>query len=517
MIEQFYPTPPDTAARLMAMLDLPLQLPILEPSAGTGNLIEALRHTDRRWTRYDDCDFHCIEINLERAASLRGKGLTVIWSDFLTFNPIIPYGSIIMNPPFHDGAKHLLKALSVLADGGQVAAILNAETIRNPFSNERKILLQQLEDADYQCEFMQDAFDGTDVEIALIHAKKKASTVRCETFENFKRLIVDEHKPETSTALIHGEEDNIKRDILYYQATVKTALKLFDELNAFNRMCKKLDDVTEIFEMKNSFQSARDIAKRINGAFWTRLLYSEELARLMTGDVQRNYSSKIRQMREYEFCLENILQLKMDLVKNLTDNLDEAIMKVWYNFTARFHWRDEQSKNVHYYSGWKTNDAFAVNKKVIIPLYAFSEWRQELELYRVRSQLEDIEKVFNYLDNGRTVDSGMANKLEVAQAQGVSRGIDTKFFEVDLYKKGTCHLKFKDMGLLKKFNIYCGKKSNMLPDDYGREPYHDLDDEHKAVVDSFEGKDSYQETFARKDFYLQSSNQLLLTAGEVKT
>ncbi|MBR6901368.1 MAG: DUF4942 domain-containing protein, partial [Synergistaceae bacterium] len=40
-----------------------------------------------------------------------------------------------------------------------------------------------------------------------------------------------------------------------------------------------------------------------------------------------------------------------------------------------------------------------------------------------------------------------------------------------LYKKGTCHLKFKDMDLLKKFNIYCGKKSNMLPDDYGYAPY----------------------------------------------
>lgn len=171
--EQFYPTPPDTAARLMDMLDKPLQLPILEPSAGTGNLIEALKNTGGRWSRYEDRDFHCIEINPDRAASLRGNGLTVIWKDFLTFNPIIPYGAIIMNPPFHDGAKHLLKALSVLADGGQVAAILNAETIRNPFSNERKILLQQLEDADYQCEFMQDAFDGTDVEVALIHAKKK--------------------------------------------------------------------------------------------------------------------------------------------------------------------------------------------------------------------------------------------------------------------------------------------------------------------------------------------------------
>lgn len=71
-------------------------------------------------------------------------------------------------------------------------------------------------------------------------------------------------------------------------------------------------------------------------------------------------------------------------------------------------------------------------------------------------------------------------------------------------------MKFKGMDLLKKFNIYCGRKLNMLPDDYGREPYFDLDDEHKAVVDSFEGKASYQETFARKDFYLSDSKQLLL-------
>ena len=85
-----------------------------------------------------------------------------------------------------------------------------------------------------------------------------------------------------------------------------------------------------------------------------------------------------------------------------------------------------------------------------------------------------------------------------------------------MYKKGTAHLTFKDETLLKKFNLYCGKKFNWLPDSYGRKRYEDLDVKEKAVVDSFEGKDSYQETFANQDFYLPQ-NQItlpLLTAGK---
>lgn len=194
-------------------------------------------------------------------------------------------------------------------------------------------------------------------------------------------------------------------------------------------------------------------------------------------------------------------------------NIEDAIMKVWYNFTSRFRWCDDDSPNIHYYSGWKTNKAFACNKKVIIPLYAFDSWSRELEISRVRGELSDIEKTMNYLDEGRTEDSDMANKLEVAQARGINRGIDTKYFIVDLYKKGTCHLTFKDTELLKKFNIYCGKRLNMLPDDYGTKPYDDLDGNEKAVADSFEGRDSYNETYINQRFYLQQGNLLMLASG----
>ena len=120
----------------------------------------------------------------------------------------------------------------------------------------------------------------------------------------------------------------------------------------------------------------------------------------------------------------------------------------------------------------------------------------------------------NYLDCGRTEDFKMYERLEQAQRTGENRGIDTKFFKVDLFRKGTCHLTFKDLDLLKKFNLYCGKKKNWLPDDYGRKPYSHLDNEEREIVDSFEGKASYEDTYRNQEFYLpQTSDLLMLTTG----
>lgn len=193
-------------------------------------------------------------------------------------------------------------------------------------------------------------------------------------------------------------------------------------------------------------------------------------------------------------------------------SIDAAIMKVWDNFTHRFSWTD-YSKNIHYYNGWRTNKAFKCNKKVIIPLYAFDYIGERIDLYKVRDELADIEKAMCYLDCGRTEASEMAELLMAAREQDITRGIDTKFFIVDVYKKGTCHLTFKDADLLKKFNLYCGRKLHWLPDDYGRKPYESLDDEEKAVADSFEGRDSYTETYRNQQFYLPSNSSLpMLTA-----
>ena len=493
------------------------QPPILEPSAGTGNLIEAFckAHSYNRWSSgFSEKDFHCVEIDAERAAVLKGKELNVVWDDFLTFNPLMPYQTIIMNPPFHDGAKHFLKAWNILADSGQIACLLNAETIKNPYTDERKNLIQQLENAkEYSVDYYQEAFEGIDVEVALIYAKKKPAAIKSVTFENFKKSVVAERQQTDPQALSrYGEIDAL---IDNYNAEVKTALNLYDEICNYNQVSIH-SDYNEVFkiEVKGHGKGHVGIVKAINYNYWYKLLYSKELSRLLTADAQREYSSKLREMEEFEFNERNILQLKADLTKNLFGTIDAAIMKVWDNFTSRFHWR-EGSPNIHYYNGWKTNKAFKCNKKVIIPLYAFDHIGNRIDLFRVSEELADIEKAMNYLDCGRTESHDMATVIQQAKEQGTTRNIDTRFFKVDIFKKNTCHLTFKDEALLKKFNLYCGRKLRWLPDDYGYKPYEALDDEERAVADSFEGRDSYEHTFNNRSFFLQTNNNLLLLTSGV--
>ena len=79
------------------------------------------------------------------------------------------------------------------------------------------------------------------------------------------------------------------------------------------------------------------------------------------------------------------------------------------------------------------------------------------------------------------------------------------------YKKGTVHITFKDMDLLKKLNIFGGKGKNMLPPRYGKVKYDDMTDEEKAVVNEFDGgEEEYMKIFNQKDKYIiQNSVELL--------
>ena len=120
-------------------------------------------------------------------------------------------------------------------------------------------------------------------------------------------------------------------------------------------------------------------------------------------------------------------------------------------------------------------------------------------------------KCFNYLDNGRTDDgAGMENILNNAVKNGQTRNIELKYFTVTFYKKGTCHIVFKDEELLKKFNLYGAQKKGWLPPSYGKKTYEEMKPEEKAVVEEFEGKEEYEKTLHNKDFYLVNENAFLI-------
>ena len=415
--------------------------------------------------------------------------------------------------------------------------ILNADTIKNPCTNERKALLAELEkQSEFECRFKTQAFSHaerrTDVEVALIYIEKRKErdSSFCPTFENFRNRIAEEYEEKESKAgsssmTRHGE---INQLIDLYRAEVRSALSIHDEILSFNHLfnqTSKTDEesvVSPFFKVNingaegSDFPQDADIVRAVSRKYWKMLLFSKELSSLLTEDARGDYWKKLEEMAAYEFNERNILQLKQELYQNLLKNLDSAIMKVFSLFTSR-HCLSEYSQNIHYYNGWKTNKAFAVNKKVIIPLFGntFDKYSGRMDIsYSSRTILNDIEKVMNYLDCGRTdSDAEMTGCIEKATRDNHSRDIDTKFFTISVFKKGTCHLVFKDMALLKKFNLYAGKKNQWLPDGYGSKPYSSLNDEERSVVDSFEGMESYEDTYRDRGFYVSGSGIPLLRAA----
>lgn len=506
---QFYPTPQALAEKMRGMFPpRGFEYPLLEPSAGNGDLL--------KWFGFgkDTLDvIHCVELNETRAAALRGQGFPVVWNDFLTFAPVTPYRTIIMNPPFNSGALHLLKAISIAAPDAQICCLLNAETIRNPCNRVRQELLKTLEaQAEYKCEFVKEAFPGVNVEVAIVYMRTQPAPAQSFIFEHFKRSVVRENAPRQSNKL--QTSDEIAALIAHYRVEVKSALALYDEVQNYQAAVAFDDKEKPVFEIEMP-DSKFAVVKKINAKYWRRLFDCKSIQHLLTHAAVRDLNSRIYELRNYEFSEHNILQFKIELCHQLTDSIDTAIMKTWEDFTHQYSM--ENADNIHYYNGWKTNRAFKCNGKVIIPLMTFHASRRgsleflDLGTHGAIATLGDYEKSLNYLDTGSVIDFNMAAILESAAEHNHTRGIETHFFTVDCFKKGTVHLTFKSAELLKKFNIYCGRKFNWLPPSYGKKAYSDLDAEERAVVDSFEGEASYNETCTNRDFYLaDTSTQLLL-------
>lgn len=177
----FYPTPLNVASAMLegfTPLDL-LERSILEPSAGKGNLADTLVDIMNRqgWNSHADSlrsHVHCIEIDPELQAALRGKGYPLVGSDFLTFWPDEKFDLIVMNPPFAEAEKHLLHAWEIL-DHGDILCLCNEQTVLNASTASRNLLANIIADHGTvkplgQC--FVTAERKTKVRVSLVHLSK---------------------------------------------------------------------------------------------------------------------------------------------------------------------------------------------------------------------------------------------------------------------------------------------------------------------------------------------------------
>ncbi|MDT0618509.1 DUF4942 domain-containing protein [Salinisphaera sp. P385] len=124
---QFYPTPTELAELAVEAAAIAPGHRCLEPSAGQGDLAE---HMPADQTL-------CIELSQLHCQVLQSKGLETRCQDFLAFNEGA-FDRIVMNPPFSVGRarEHLRHALTLLAPGGRLVAILPASMAGEPLPPE---------------------------------------------------------------------------------------------------------------------------------------------------------------------------------------------------------------------------------------------------------------------------------------------------------------------------------------------------------------------------------------------
>lgn len=516
--KDLYPTPAELTRKMMRKVDWSKIKTILEPSAGMGHIIDTINEDKNRYTKYE---ISAIELDNNCRNTLIGKNINVIDSDFLNYNGLEQFDLIIANFPFSDGDRHLHKALDVLFSG-EIVCLLNAETIKNPYSNSRKDLIQKLDNLDADIEYIKDAFIDaerkTAVEVALIHIKKFRD-VETDLFNDISQSE-DNHEDIKESNEIATKDDigNIVKR--YNEDKEKVTSQIMDFYKNYNKVSKYLElkianlsyeeekaerhrydakTLTEIMKYKlNQF------AKNLKRDYWLQAMDLKEVKTRITSQKKKELTQELSMYCNMDFTEANIKIFIQNIIDKYPAMIDEGIEYMFDKFTEYAlrddrYWSNECKKNIHMFNGWKTNEAFKVNKKVILPFTMGSYLSSDKEDF-----LDDIDLVFNYFDdkklqndsyvipdkynaygskNEETTSSTKIVKYSIAQ--GITKKIVTRYFTCNFYLKGTVHFIFNDLEMLRKFNIYVAKKRGWLPANYGYTKDQDFKD--------FETKKEYKQ------------------------
>lgn len=189
-IDGFFPTPPSVINTMLAAADVQSGQAILEPSAGKGDIADAIRkRTGESVT--------CFEVNHSLREILQAKGHPLAGHDFMEYRGQL-FDRILMNPPFENGQDidHVMHAYSMLEHGGILVALMSAGS---SFRSDKKSVAfrefiaadddnrsyEQLGDGTFSGP---DVFRQTGVNVVLVVIRKPAAAIPV-TLRQQRRLI----------------------------------------------------------------------------------------------------------------------------------------------------------------------------------------------------------------------------------------------------------------------------------------------------------------------------------------
>mgnify|MGYP000852884250 CR=1 FL=1 len=471
--KDFFPTPNELIDKMAKKVDWSIightNLRVLEPSAGKGNIVDWLNNQSKN----RKLTIEVLEKHLELCSILMDKECKVVGEDFLTFQTFTEYDIMIANPPFSEGVKHLLKMIELAKQQSykecQIVCLLNAETIKNPFSNERKHLGILLEKYQAEIEFLEGAFEGaersTKTEVALVYLKISKETNKVSYFEslfdNLEQVDPQDYALALSLNELGHRMEEISLLVNLYQEHIRRLKSIWGELEGLRVYENFLNDrfrQRSRYSLLDRNADFYEHLEKIRVEYWQEILKTERFSALLTSETRGEFQQNIERLKNTEITFENIYTMLLSLSQNQEKYLTSALENFFDEVTS--HSVNEFNQNIHYYNGWRTNSAYKLNPKIILPLRrgfvmnpAWVRTGYNSVDYKIKDKLEDILKVFDLVSA-----TSRGEWVQLGDYEFENNLIRFKYF-----KKETIHIWFKDLQALAKLNYIVGQSKNWLP------------------------------------------------------
>ncbi len=457
----FYPTPNEVINTMMLGEDI-LGKTILEPSAGSGNIVKWLKENGAGEIIACEKDPHLRKL-------LAGE-CCLIAGDFLTVTPeqVSHIDYIVMNPPFSDGVRHIQHAFEIAPAGCTIIALCNSSNLEHRYTGARQELYELVEL--YGCsEYLGTVFDTaerkTNVSVSLIKLYKEGEAE--DEFDGY--MFSDEEDCLDRNETEGIVQYNVVRDMVNRYTS---AVKLFDETmeasNKINEVAKfsdeRFDYVPIRFTTVDTKGSAVNITrqqykKQLQKYYWRIIFNKLNMEKYATNGLREQINKFIEKQVNVPFTMHNIYQVINMVVQTTGQRMDKALLEA-FDLICSF-----SAENSTAGEKWKTNANYMVNRKFIVPYIVdydsrYSSLYGHLRLHYGGNEykIEDVVKALCYI-TGTNYDS-IQNLHRFVDNNKMSYGTwyEWAFFRIKGFKKGTMHFEFLDEDVWMKFNQEVAKQ-----------------------------------------------------------
>lgn len=448
--KELYPTPPEVIERMMMGEDF-VGKTILEPSAGTGNIVSWLQ--DNGAARVVACEID------SRLRQVLGGKCEIIGTDFLQMQSeeVSHVDMIVMNPPFSNADEHILHAWDIAPAGCTIVALCNTDTIDYYRYEQKKAMLKETVTKNGNHEKLGNVFKRsertTDVNVSLIKLYKPGSGE-----DEFAGFFTDEIDPEELNPGVEGLMPyNAVRDIVNRYVM---AVSMFDDAMAAANRINEITKDNDCFRIKfgaysEKCQVTREQYKNeLQKASWRWIFQKLDMQRFVTKSVREKINKLVESQQAVPFTMKNVYRLLDMLVQThgqrMQSTLEEAFDTIC-SFSAENSTAGET---------WKTNSNYMVNRKFIVPgITDYDErWPSrhvKITCYdRYTTSMDDINLALCHLtgtpppNEYKYMFSNTIRNMDLPWGEWGEWG----FFRIKGFKKGTMHFEFKDEEVWAKFN-----------------------------------------------------------------